>query len=191
MREEESWSEALPWIKSLTRRRIGQLWIHHTGINEARGYGTDTKNWQFDTVILMERNHGSQADISFNLKFQKARRRTPATRQYYDPVSIELVDNEWRSSEAVGGTVKLPPREKLALRILQSYLSEHGEKRITMRDGPAVTACKWQGWRDFLKQRGVTNEDKPDSERSQWRTIKNKLQSQQVITINGEWVWIA
>jgi hypothetical protein len=191
MKEEESWAETLPWIKSLTRRRIGQLWIHHTGINEARGYGTDTKNWQFDTVMLMERNHGSQADISFNLKFQKARRRTPKTRQYYEPVTIELIENEWRSSEAVGNSVKLPPREKTALRILQNLLAEKGEKRVTMRDGPVVTACLLDDWREQLKQRGVTNEDKPSSERSQWRSIKNKLQSQQVITINGEWVWIA
>ena len=191
MKEEDAWSETLPWIKSLTKRRIGQLWIHHTGINEARGYGTDTKNWQFDTVMLMERNHGNEADISFSLKFQKARRRTPETRQYYEPVSIELVNNEWRSSEPHRNTAKLPPRETNALRILQNLLAESGENRISMRDGPNVKACSLMAWRALLKQRGVTNEDKPSSERSQWRSIKNKLLGQQVITINGDWVWIA
>jgi hypothetical protein len=29
--EEEGWSETLPWIRDLTRRAIGQVWIHHTG----------------------------------------------------------------------------------------------------------------------------------------------------------------
>ena len=31
MKDEESWRQMLPWVRSLTRKNIGQIWIHHTG----------------------------------------------------------------------------------------------------------------------------------------------------------------
>ena len=40
MVDEEAWAQALPWVKSLTKRGIGQLWVHHTGHDESKGYGT-------------------------------------------------------------------------------------------------------------------------------------------------------
>lgn len=191
MKEEEPWAETLPWIKSLTSRKIGVCIVDHMGNDATRTYGTSTKKWQFDTVMLMKREAGSLADIAFTLSFDKARMRTPLNRADYEKVTIELSENEWSGSEAIGGSKKLPPRETTALRILQNLLAEVGEKRITMRDGPNVTACKWEFWREELKRRGVTNEDKPSSERSQWRQIKNKLLSQQVIGIYNDLVWLA
>lgn len=189
MKEEEAWSETLPWIKSLTKRRIGQLWIHHTGINESRGYGTDTKNWQFDTVMLMERNKSSKADISFNLKFQKARRRTPETRQYFEPVTIELNEGEWSSTTAPTSIAKLTPRDKVALQALQNVLCENGKSLIPKPDmAPQMTVTLDQ-WREELKQSGVTSRDNPNSERSQWRQIKISLLSKGIIGIYDPHVW--
>ena len=37
MKEEESWKPVLPWVRNLTKRKIGQLWVHHTGLNESHG----------------------------------------------------------------------------------------------------------------------------------------------------------
>jgi hypothetical protein len=34
MKDEEPWQDTLPWIRSLTNRSIGQLWVHHTGHEE-------------------------------------------------------------------------------------------------------------------------------------------------------------
>ena len=34
MKDEESWRQTLPWVRSLTRRNVGQIWIHHTGHDE-------------------------------------------------------------------------------------------------------------------------------------------------------------
>lgn len=42
MKDEEPWAEVLPWVKKLTRRRVGQIWFHHTGHNEGQSYGTKT-----------------------------------------------------------------------------------------------------------------------------------------------------
>src|SRR5262249_4665850 len=54
-KDEEGWRQTLPWVKSLTQRNIGQLWVHHTGHDESRGYGTKTREWQMDTVEHLER----------------------------------------------------------------------------------------------------------------------------------------
>ena len=36
MKEEDQWARILPWVKSLTRRSIGQMWFHHTGHDESK-----------------------------------------------------------------------------------------------------------------------------------------------------------
>jgi hypothetical protein len=54
MKEEESWRQTLPWIRALTRRSIGQMWLHHTGHDASHSYGTKTREWQLDNLIRLE-----------------------------------------------------------------------------------------------------------------------------------------
>jgi hypothetical protein len=54
MAEEEPWKAMVPWTYSLTQRGIGQSWVHHTGHDKSRPYGTSTRDWQMDTSILLE-----------------------------------------------------------------------------------------------------------------------------------------
>ena len=49
----EAWEPVNPWVLGLTSRGIGQMWLHHTGWNTTHGYGDSTKEWNFDTVMLM------------------------------------------------------------------------------------------------------------------------------------------
>jgi hypothetical protein len=95
MKDEESWRKTLDWQKSLTRRHIGQIWIHHTGHDESKSYGTKTREWQMDTVIALEAVEHPEADISFQLTFKKARERTPETRTDFVDVRVALVNNRW------------------------------------------------------------------------------------------------
>jgi hypothetical protein len=95
MRDEESWRKTLDWQKSLTRRHIGQLWIHHTGHDESKGYGTKTREWQMDTVMALESVERPETDVSFQLTFKKARERTPDTRTDFVDVRVALVNNRW------------------------------------------------------------------------------------------------
>ena len=74
------WQQTLPWALSLTRRCIGQIWVHHTGHDETRGYGDKAREWQMDTVIHLGSAKREDTDVSFNLEFRKARERTPSTR---------------------------------------------------------------------------------------------------------------
>jgi hypothetical protein len=105
-KDEEGWRKIMPWVRSLTRRSIGQLWINHTGHDESRGYGTKTREWQMDTVIHLEEFKRTDTDVSFDLAFRKARERTPETRADFADVRIALVGNQWISSEAMAGKRK-------------------------------------------------------------------------------------
>jgi hypothetical protein len=102
MKEEESWRQTVPWQHSLTRRRIGQFWFHHTGHDESKGYGTKTKEWQLDTVLKMEQVDRDDTDVSFAIHFQKKRLCIPRTRRDFRDVIIALVDDRWELSEVDG-----------------------------------------------------------------------------------------
>src|SRR6516165_7234795 len=95
MKDEEPWQDTLPWVRDLTRRSIGQIWAHHTGHDETRAYGTKTREWQLDTVVLLERVEQPSADIAFQMKFTKARERRPDNRADFEPAVITLVDDRW------------------------------------------------------------------------------------------------
>jgi RecA-family ATPase len=43
MKEEDSWQSVKPYTLELTKRHVGQLWVHHTGHDTTRGYGTKTR----------------------------------------------------------------------------------------------------------------------------------------------------
>ncbi len=91
----DTWRETLPWIRSLTKRGIGQMWVHHTGHDATRSYGTKTREWQMDTVIHMEKVERLDTDVSFKITFRKARERTPETRSDFEDVNIALVKDAW------------------------------------------------------------------------------------------------
>jgi hypothetical protein len=79
MSEEEPWAQTMQLVRELTRRKVGQIWVHHTGLDKSRGFGTNTREWQLDSVLHLEAVEQPGTDISFRLHFQKARERTPAT----------------------------------------------------------------------------------------------------------------
>jgi hypothetical protein len=190
MKEEEPWAEMLPWVKSLTSQRIGQIWIDHTGHNEGRSYGTNTKLWQFDTVMRMKRVPGARSDIAFSLNFDKARRRTPRNRSDYEEVSIELKDDQWLTSTTPEvSKKKLTPRDGNALKHLNNLLAASDRKECPKRDMPLVTVVKLDAWREALKRGGVTNAENKGSERGQFKSIKESLENKGVIAIWDDLVW--
>jgi hypothetical protein len=99
----QSWRRVLPWVRNLTSRAIGQIWVHHTGHDESHGYGTKTREWQLDTVALIECVDRPEIDIAFNLKFTKARERSPDNRTDFEPAVITLVDDAWSSERGANG----------------------------------------------------------------------------------------
>jgi hypothetical protein len=118
MKDEEQWANVLPWVRDLTRRSIGQIWFHHTGHDESRSYGSKAREWQMDTVALMERVEAPNADLAFTLKFTKARERTAENRRDFDVVTMTLTDGEWAHSFEPVASNRLTPNQKTMLAIL-------------------------------------------------------------------------
>ena len=129
MKDEEPWSAVLPWVLSLTRRSIGQLWFHHTGHDESHGYGSKTREWKMDTVVLMERIPNTpKGELWFSLKFTKARERNPDNLADFDEVTLKLIDGKWQVGEAVARekTGRPPKKQMLAYEALTSLTAKHG-----------------------------------------------------------------
>lgn len=144
MKDEEPWQQTLPWIRSLTRRAIGQLWVHHTGHDTGRSYGTKTREWQLDTVALAEPVERSGADIAFSLRFTKARERGPDNRGDFDPVVVTLVNDQWavEGSSRRGGKPPSPTGSKFYDALLDAVVSA-GQISSLSAGKPATTTASW------------------------------------------------
>jgi hypothetical protein len=117
MTDEEAWSETMPWVKTLTRQRIGQIWFHHTGHNEKHSYGTKTREWPMDNVIMMKKEGVDDTDIFFRLEFTKNRTKTPDNWEDFTTASVALQADAWKSttiSKTPAGNTKAA-REALVL----------------------------------------------------------------------------
>jgi len=124
-KDPEMWGAVMPWMRSLTKRGIGQIWIHHTGIDESRGYGDKTKEWQLDLVMHLARKKRSDTDVSFDLEFPKARQRTPDTRADFATARIALVNDKWVCAVASEFDVDLTEQEKSFLNFVNDFASEN------------------------------------------------------------------
>lgn len=107
-KEEETWVPVLNLIQWLTKQRIGQLWLDHTGHAGDHQYGTSTKAWRFDTIGLLgvpADNQRNGQDTAMTLTFDhpgKARCRTPDNWHDFAPQVIRLSDGRWTTEEAAG-----------------------------------------------------------------------------------------
>ena len=144
MKEPDMWASVQPYVRSLTKRYIGQLWFHHTGIDESRGYGDKSKEWQLELVGLMERVEGED-DLQFTLKFTKARMRTPETREDFETVAMKLdaSTNRWSMTETKSAKTKPKPtgNNRIAFDALTKALLKDGKVPSTSNDIPDDTPC--------------------------------------------------
>jgi hypothetical protein len=150
-REEESWSEIKPWSMALTRRRIGQLWLHHVGHDKSRSYGTKVREWQMDTVIVGKKVADTDALVSMELSFDKARRRKPSNASDFEDVTIELCDDQWVSRQP---PQKRPASAEVVLSALRAA--------VAAEDGPVSE----EQWREAAYQRPITKGKTPRAK--QW-----------------------
>jgi hypothetical protein len=96
MVEEESWSPMTPLIQRISSHRIAQIWLDHTGHNSGRSYGTKTKEWGMDAVILLSMPDADADEIK--LDFSKKRLCKPETAHLFQPVLIKRAG--WSSTAA-------------------------------------------------------------------------------------------
>jgi hypothetical protein len=186
--EEEPWAEMLPWIHSLTRRSIGQLWIHHTGHDEKKGYGTKTREWQMDTVMHLTQVIRPDTDVSFNLSFPKARERTPSTREDFQSVSIALVNDEWVHDAPEIRPAKRP--SPTAMKYLKALLNAlGGSKGKQVKHGcPAVHDYDWKLELEHLGLLDPAGQK--NAQRAKFSKYREELIVAELIVHEGGYTWI-
>jgi hypothetical protein len=141
-KDEVSWTAVLPLINSLTKRRIGQLWVHHTGHDASRSYGTKTREWRMDTVVHLTEVERADTDICFQMEFRKARERTPESRADFQDVTIALVDDKWIGTVGVSRE-KLRPQDARMLEEFDNLVK--AGKAVQLDAGYwAVQTTDWQ-----------------------------------------------
>jgi hypothetical protein len=188
MREEEPWQQTLPWVRHLTRRNVGQIWAHHTGHDESHGYGTKTREWQLDTVALMEEIERPEADIAFCLKFTKRRERTPDNRSDFDAAIITLVDDQWSSQR--GGRPKREAKDR-ALDLLQDAIARGGTVPPANGHIPPNTPCVTEGlWRRYCDKGCISSADSDDARRMAFGRAAKKLIDTGKVGKWDLWIWI-
>jgi hypothetical protein len=143
MKETEQWDAVKPWVKSLTKHKIAQLWIHHSGHDETRAYGDKTKEWIMDTVMSLERVERPDTDVSFLLSFKgKKRECKPSNRHEFADVRIALVDDKWvHDAKPVAKRKKLDGEiEKFYEALLRAARTSKTKQR---KDQPTATVDEW------------------------------------------------
>ena len=90
MSEEDSWAPIKAMICKISGRRIAQIWLHHTGHDTSKGFGTKTREWEMDTVVSLTDDDGS-----ILMEFKKARLRKPETREQFEPKKIVCNADGW------------------------------------------------------------------------------------------------
>jgi hypothetical protein len=135
-KESEPWRQTLPWSLSLTKSDIGQVWIHHTGHDESRSYGDKTREWQMDAVVHLNSVERDDTDISFAMKFEKARERTPTNRDDFQDVKIALVNDQWEYElSRAQRPDKISPQAARALDALRNVIA--GDRATPLPGGGA------------------------------------------------------
>jgi hypothetical protein len=166
--DEETWGPVKPLIRQITSRRIAQIWLHHTGHDTQRGYGTKTMQWEMDTVAgLFRVEDASPLETVMRLDFQKTRLRTPANAAEFSPGILRLDQGQWSRDDSPSAAAarrgkELSMHDILQREILNAYdrLAADGQgSKATGFDGKPVIKVKVSLIRDQLKTRGFLDTD--------------------------------
>jgi hypothetical protein len=196
LKETDSWRLIEPWLKSLTKRRIGVLLVHHLGHDKSKSYGDSTKEWTVDYVILGEGVQDLAADVALKLAFTKARRRRPDTAGDFAPGIARLAEGAWiwtegENSRPIG---TLPAGAKVALDALRAAIAAKPERpphhETTAGVVAAVPLDRWR--RYFTQVAGYEQDDAGrEAERKAFRRGREWLKARGAVGIWGNWAWPA
>jgi hypothetical protein len=187
-KDPEPWQQTLPLALALTKGAIGQLWIHHTGHDETRSYGDKGREWQMDTTMHLDAVKRDDSDVSFSLKFVKARERTPATRADFQEVKVALVDDRWEHELTdTPPAAKVSPQTEKALDALVNVLA--GDD-VTMLPGSRRAAHR-DHWAAECNARGLIDiKRKEKSATTIFNRFRRELVAANRIACDGDLQWL-
>jgi hypothetical protein len=190
-KDEEGWRQTLPWALGLTRRKIGMLWVHHTGHDDSRSYGTKTREWQMDTVIHLEKVERPDTDVSFNLHFRKARDRTLTNRKEFEDMQVALVGDEWLFAVNQSNKQKISPLAQKFLEVLVQVATrdEQGDllAESQVRRMHGFPAAPIDVWRSVCARHGLLS---GKNERATFSKYRIELIAANWIACNEETAWV-
>jgi hypothetical protein len=193
MKDEEQWAAILPYVKSLTKRRIGQLWFHHTGHDESHRYGSKAREWQVDLVGLMKRVDDPETDLAFTIEWTKARERTPDNRDQFEPVTLRLIDDVWVAGASGGvAATKLTGHQKTAYDALKRALADAGEiPPASNHIPPSVRTVSESLWRGYAIKLGIAGGDaEPKRQTETFKRAVVALRNRSIVGRWGEQCWL-
>ena len=109
--------------------------------------------------------------MSFTLKFEKARERTPETRRDFENILIALLHDQWTYSTASGKPKEPSPLGKKFLDALQSAFD--GGKKVQHQSWQAITADEWEA--ECAKRGLIDLDGKRNSARSLMSKYRREL----------------
>ena len=155
MGEEESWAPVKLLMRKVTSKRIGQIWLHHTGHDTTKGFGTKTREWEMDTVIKLTTVENDQSIL---MDFKKARLRTPQTAEQFK--SRKIIRDETGWAIIYGEVANAKGADKNEIEILKTALLNaydrlaDGVATTFGLDGAPVRKVEVEKLRDELKSGG-------------------------------------
>lgn len=192
MAEEESWAPIKPMIRAISSRRIAQIWLHHTGHDPSKAFGTKTREWELDTVIALTK---TENDERLKLEFTKARLRTPDTRDQFESRLIYRDQLGWQADGAPPAARGRQARdEPLRRGIVAAYdrLAANVAPSDGL-DGGSVRKVALDEIREELKSRGFleTNDKGQISQTSRtlFRRAKVELLTASTLVEADGWIW--
>lgn len=197
-KDEITWKQAEPLIKTVTGLGIAQIWLDHTGHDKSRQYGANAKAWIMDAVGIMTTATGNgNGQIAFRLSFDptrngKARHRDEDNAADFADRIIRLANDEWICEPAdllehgsqVAKEIVATKRHKELLAVAERVVVTNGCD-YTTSDGEVVRAAKVGDWRAAVLD--AAPEDERSAERGKFdRDIADMESRRGAIFTEGE-----
>lgn len=200
MAEEESWRPVTPLVRKISSLRIAQIWLHHTGHDATRGFGTKTREWEMDTVAMLTAQGGGDegAGPKFQIEFTKKRLCTPKT---FSQFATKLVTAAADGFEATDAPKKAAGKKKgetaSVLAALRDAFERHADPVTPTagHDDKPVKKVSVDAIRDDLRDRGFLDKDEAgnltNNARQNFHRAKRKLLEGGAFFEQGGLIWRA
>lgn len=185
MKEEQPWTDTMELVRNLSSSRVAQVWIDHAGHDSSRIYGTKTKEWTFDAVMMLTEADRPGTDIAFQIQFTKARRRHPGAREDFETRVMTLTNGVWavegKDMQARGR--KLTPKCQHFLDAFETALKRSAVSGQVARPDWFAVCVEFHLFSDG---EGQQPKDQHDRSQTQFRKYLHELRIKGYIQVSGD-----
>jgi putative DNA primase/helicase len=198
MAEEESWAPIKDLVRLLSARRIAQVWLHHTGHDATKGFGTKTREWEMDTVVMLSKldDGGEDPSAAFQLEFTKARMKAPGNYKQFATRIVRSTAEGFTSEDAPAGVKGRANSEQETIR--RKFIAAYDEVADGVTPTPGFTGAPVRkvsidAVRDWLKNRGFLEKNEKGNltatGRSHFRRVKGQLLAKGGFAEDQDLIW--